>query len=82
MSFGVESLGSIDNLIKEVEMLRDENDQMRIKIFKMQNKGQIMEYLIPLAFFAFILCLIPFVGGKPKKKGSIDPIKSVKGLKL
>ncbi len=28
MSFGVESLGSIDNLIKEVE-----------KIFKMQNKG-------------------------------------------
>lgn len=39
MSFGVESLGSIDNLIKEVEMLRDENDQMRIKIFKMQNKG-------------------------------------------
>ena len=39
MSFGIESLGSIDNLIKEVEMLRDENDQMRIKIFKMQNKG-------------------------------------------
>jgi len=39
MSFGVESLGSIDNLIKEVEMLRDENDQMRSKIFKMQNKG-------------------------------------------
>lgn len=39
MSFGIESLGSIDNLIKEVEMLRDENDQMRSKIFKMQNKG-------------------------------------------
>ena len=81
MSFGVESLGSIDNLIKEVEMLRDENDQMRIKIFKMQNKGQNMEYLLPLAFFAFILCLIPFVWGKTKKKGSIDPIKNVRWWK-
>ena len=39
MSFGVENLGSIDSLIREVEMLRDENDQMRMKIFKMQNKG-------------------------------------------
>jgi len=40
-----------------------------------------MEYLTLFAI-AFILFLIPFVGGKTKKKGSIDPIKSVKGLKL
>lgn len=40
-----------------------------------------MEYLLPLAFFALILCLIPFVGGKTKKKGSIDPIKNVRWWK-
>lgn len=40
-----------------------------------------MEYLTTLAI-VFILCLIPFVGGKTKKKGSIEPVKSVKGLKL
>lgn len=40
-----------------------------------------MEYLLPLAFFAFILCLIPFVGGKQKKKDSIDPIKNVRWWK-
>ena len=40
-----------------------------------------MEFITPLAII-FILFLIPFIGGKPKKKGSIDPIKSVKGLKL
>jgi len=40
-----------------------------------------MEYLAPFTII-FILCLIPFIGGKSKKKGSIDPIKSVKGFKL
>jgi len=38
-----------------------------------------MEYLAILTVF-FILCLMPFVGGK-KKKGSIDPIKNVRWWK-
>lgn len=39
-----------------------------------------MEYLTPLAI-VFILCLIPFVGTKTKKKGSIDTIKNVRWWK-